>query len=268
MNIQFFLFILFLVARTVVSAQESIEAFDLERQYSLVSVLSPTDDNGTAQSIDKTKESYALEGLTDSSRADTIPRPPKRKLLPSNMSFMERALWDEDGLVRGIGIASPLTPEVRKSELGLRRTMLTMHQIGGFLTLGLMATTVYWGQQALNHPPPALLSPSYPNQPRGKGGNTYTKNHQLFLTLTLFSYGATGALAIFSPPPLIRRDETSTTTLHKALAWIHFGGMVLTPILGSRIGRSYSATGVARFHQVSAYITTATLAASLIVVTF
>ena len=189
---------------------------------------------------------------SDSMMRQDLPDRPKPRLLPDNMSFVERSVWGETGLVREIGIASPLTPEVRKHELAVRRTMLTMHQIGGFVTLGLMGTAVYYGQMTLNNP-----------QTR-----TYRSRHQTFVTATIFSYAATGLLAALSPPPLIRRDETSTTTIHKTLAWIHFAGMILTPIIGSTLHHSMSYDQQARFHQVSAYITTATLAASLIVITF
>jgi len=170
------------------------------------------------------------------------------------MSFLERGLWDENGFLRNIGIASPLTPESRRSELALRRTMLSIHQIGGFLTLALMGTTVWYGQHALDHP----------------AVRTYRNMHQTFVTATIISYTATGLLSVLSPPPLIRRDEVSTTTIHKTLAWIHFAGMVLTPILGASLhrNRSMSYDQLARFHQVSAYVTTATFAAAMIVITF
>ena len=184
---------------------------------------------------------------------ETAATVPKRKLLPDNMSWLERDLWGENGLVRSIAIASPLTPEVRKGELQVRRTMLTMHQIGGFLTVGLIGTTLYYGQMSLSNP-----------QIR-----SYRSSHQTFVTLSIFSYGATGALAILSPPPLIRRDdETSTTTIHKMLAWVHFAGMVVTPILGASLKRSFQYDKLARYHQISGYITGGTLLASLIIVTF
>jgi hypothetical protein len=76
-------------------------------------------------------------------------------------------------------------------------------------------------------------------------------------------------LAILAPPPLIRRDEVSTTTIHKTLAWVHVAGMIITPILGGMIKRrTGSAIQSERVHQVSAYITTAVFAASMITVTF
>jgi len=189
--------------------------------------------------------------LSDSARADSVPPAAKRKLLPDNMSFMERGLWGERGILRGMGLASPLTPTVRKSELGLRRTMLTMHQIGGFITLGLMGTTVYFGQRTLDN----------------SGNRSYRDAHQGFVTATIISYTATGLLAILSPPPFIRRDEVSTTTIHKTLAWVHFAGMIVTPIIGMSLRHSLNYDQLARFHQISAYITTATLAASMIIIT-
>ncbi len=197
----------------------------------------------------------------DSTEVDSFPPLVKPKLLPDDMSLMERGLWGESGILRGIGIASPLTPEVRKHELAVRRTMLTMHQIGGFLTLGSMITAVYFGQKSLSSP--------Y----TGQSHDPYRSSHQTFVKTTIGLYAATGLLAILSPPPLIRRDETSTTTIHKTLAWIHVAGMIVTPLLGNAVlkrgpvGR-YADLNQARFHQISAYITTAVFAASLIVVTF
>ena len=164
---------------------------------------------------------------------------------------MEKWLWGEDGVVRGIGLEPPLTPNERRSELSLRRTMLTAHQIGGFVTLGLMIGAVYFGQQIID------------------GHPEYRRNHQYFVTATIISYSATGLLAILSPPPLIRRNEVSTTTIHKTLAWIHVAGMIITPILGGMIKRrSSSAMESEHIHQISGYLTTATFAASMIVVTF
>jgi hypothetical protein len=185
-------------------------------------------------------------GTQDSAASERM----RRKLLPEHMSFVERGLWGEHGMLRGMGLASSLTPEVRKSELGLRRTMLSIHQIGGFVTLGLMYGACYYGQRVID------------------GNNGYRGAHQGFVAATIASYSLTGLLAALSPPPLIRRDETSTTTIHKTLAWVHFAGMILTPILGSLINRHGDYYQQAHVHQVCAYITAATLTASMIVITF
>ena len=182
--------------------------------------------------------------------ADDSAAAPKRRLLPANMSFMEKGLWGENGVLRSIGLASPLTPEVRRSELGLRRTMLTIHQIGGFVTLASMVTAAYFGQKIID------------------GESGYRRNHQIAVATTIAAYSVTGLLAVLSPPPMIRRDEVNTITVHKTLAWVHFLGMVATPILGGMINRHADYYQRAHIHQVSAYITTAALAASMIIVTF
>ena len=198
----------------------------------------------------------------ESARVDSLPPSVVRRLLPENISFGERTLWGENGILRSTGIAAPLTPQSRRSELQLRRTMLVMHQVGGFLTLGSMIAALYYGQKS-------LLDPN-----SGQRDDPYRSKHQLFVTSTIVLYTGTGLLALASPPPLIRRgDEMSTTTIHKTLAWVHFIGMVVTPILGGTIlkrgpiGR-YVDLNQARFHQISGYVTAGALAASMISVTF
>jgi hypothetical protein len=188
----------------------------------------------------------------DSAQADSLHHAMVHRLLPPHLSLLESGLWGENGILRSTGLAGPLTAESRKRELSLRRAMLTVHQVGGFLTLGLMGTTVYFGQMALDNP----------------RTRSYRETHSDFVTATILSYSLTGALALLSPPPLIRRDEISTTSIHKTLAWIHVAGMILTPILGASLHHSMNYDQRARFHQISAYVTTATFAASMIVVTF
>ncbi len=177
--------------------------------------------------------------------ADSLPPVVKRNLLPQKMSFVERGIWGENGVLRSIGVASPLTPEARKCELNVRRIMLTVHQVGGFVTLGLMGTAAYFGQKVID------------------GDRSARYNHFTFVYATLGSYATTGALSVLSPPPLIRRDEFSTTTIHKTLAWLHFAGMVVTPLLA----RGRLTPERERIHQVSAYVTTAIFATSLLVIT-
>jgi hypothetical protein len=200
---------------------------------------------------DQGRDGFGSIAANDTAAADTGFHAVKPRLLPENISFMERGLWGENGFLRKIGIASPLSPETRKSEIALRRTMLTAHQVGGFLTLGLMLGSVYTGQQIID------------------GREQFRGAHQAFVVSTIASYSVTALLSVLSPPPLIRRNEISTTTIHKTLAWVHFAGMVVTPILASAINRrSSSYEDKARVHQISAYITTSTFALSMIVLFF
>jgi hypothetical protein len=184
----------------------------------------------------------------DSLPVSIVRRP---RLLPENLGFFERNLWSENGLFRTMGIAAPLTPESRKSELSLRRTMLVAHETSGFVTLGLMVTTVYYGQKVID------------------GNYSLRRTHTNFADATIATYSLTAFLSLLSPPPVIRRNEISTVSIHRALAWVHFTGMILTPIIASlaqKRGASYDS--VLRIHQVSAYITTTAFAASMIVMTF
>ncbi len=201
------------------------------------------------------EDTVKIDTTQDSSLSDlsSLSLAIKPKLLPDNMSFMEKFLWDEDGFMRKLGVAGPLTKESRESELKARRTMLTVHQISGLATLGLMLTADYFGQRVID------------------GHRSDGDIHQAFVGLTIGTYALTGMLAVLAPPPLIRREgeRISTTGIHKTLAWVHFAGMILTPILGSLIENHHKLNiDKAHFHQISAYTTTAVFAASVIVLTF
>lgn len=176
-------------------------------------------------------------------------------MLPKNISLIEKGLWGENGFLRTVGLAPELTLESRKSELGLRRTMLSIHQIGGFTTLGLMLATCYYGQKIIDG--------------GVNGRRDFEKTKYLFINLTISSYTLTGLLSILSPPPMIRRDEFSTTSVHKTLAWFHIAGMIATPLLGRLIvqHRQFH-MDKAHYHQVAGYITTAIFASAMIVITF
>ena len=201
--------------------------------------------------VDTTIEENSPEG-------DTLVKEETPKLLPDKISFGEKLFWGESGVFRGIGIASPLTPEVRKHELTVRRAMLTMHQIGGFLALAAMIGTAWTGQRTLDDP----------------RNRTLRNDHQKMILATVITYSLTASLSILSPPPLIRRDQGGTTAIHKTLAWFHVAGMILTPILGSMVSQKgvKGSLGInidkAHFHQYAGYITTAIFAASMIVITF
>jgi hypothetical protein len=232
-----------LVVQTM-PAQEALSHFTLETASPSSQMFRPEIDLRTQLILHPVSYEGELSPL------DTFPRPTVRRLLPNNMSFMEKGLWGEDGFLRTSGMASPLTPESRMNELSLRRGMLVAHQIGGFVTLGLMASAAYSGQKIID------------------GNSGYRPYHQGFIVATIATYSATAVLAVLSPPPMIRRDEISTTTIHKTLAWVHAAGMIITPILGSMISRRSSSTQKEHIHQLSGYITLATYTASLITVTF
>lgn len=167
-------------------------------------------------------------------------------LLPEILSPGERLFWGERGLMRVIG-AFPLNEESREQELILRRGLLTAHQIGGFLTLASMIATAYAGQMIVN------------------GDNSYETAKTRLAWTTVGAYFTTASLALLSPPPLLRRAGWSSVSTHKALAWVHFTGMVVTPLLGVMVDGDRDRQ---MLHQVSGYVTTAAFAGAMLVITF
>ncbi len=179
-------------------------------------------------------------------------------LLPEILSPGEHLIWGEHGMMRRTGIY-PLTLESREKELGLRRTMLTVHEVGGFVTLGAMLATVTYGQLALN------------------GYTSLGSVHKTLASATIASYFLTAGLSLLCPPPLVRRKEWNTVSIHKGLAIVHFSGMILTPLLANGIASRDRGSGMsnvqinrdkARVHQISGYITTAAFASAMAVITF
>jgi len=251
------------VLMTIVAAR--LNAQDIPSQFEVANKLTASREgnyatfdpiNDFSASQEAIPSQFDLAPTPDVSREvtidqDSLAQPSYRRLLPLNMSIMEKWMWGENGLMRETGIVGPLSPQERKGELNLRRTMLTTHQIGGFVTLAFMWSAAYFGQKIVD------------------GHPEYRRNHKYAVTGTIITYSATGLLAILSPPPLIRRDEVSTTTIHKTLAWVHVAGMILTPILGGMVMHRHSTNlQIEHFHQFSGYITTAVFTASMITVTF
>ena len=189
--------------------------------------------------------------------ANTDEEKTARRLLPEDMSWMEKFLWGAHGIFR----SGELTPQKRKSELALRRTMLTWHQRLGITTWFLMSATVLAGQLTLN------------------GNRKYRDWHSPLADATIIGYSATALLAILSPPPLIRRSEEHDTVFwHKLLAFVHAAGMIALPILANSIVRRSRFNGVrgpkrfnmarARAHQITAYVTYTAFTASIITIFF
>jgi hypothetical protein len=173
-----------------------------------------------------------------------------QQLLPEKMGFVKKAFWGEHGLMRTLKI-SPLTAEGRQKELRVRHTMLKVHQFMGIATVAGMLTTIYYGQQI-------------------KSGNyKFIKRKDVAAGITVSCYTITGLMQLLAPPPLIIRKSTggwSSIKVHRTLAYVHFTGMMVTPLLGIYLhNHGYD---LITYHQVSAYVTTAALATAMIVMTF
>ena len=186
-------------------------------------------------------DSLMLEDTTHAAAAAAMP------LLPTPLGPMESVMWSEHGLMRKT-FNLPLTAKERDKELKARRNMLALHQIGGFATLAALAATVVLGQLTYN------------------GNESMGPVHGAMAMTAVTMYFTTASLAIFTPPPAIRRGEWSTVSTHKLLATVHFSGMLLTPFLGSMVADNRR--DLRTIHLVSGYVTTAAFAGAMIAVTF
>ena len=176
---------------------------------------------------------------------------PPAQLLPDHMLLSQRMFWGKKGLMRITNVV-PLTLAGREKELNIRRTMLNLHQIGGFITLaGFLAQGIVGSQ---------LYSAQ---------GADYTRLldlHRGIGTATNIAYATTTLLSLSTPPATVgRRRGLSTITLHKYLAVVHLAGMIATNVLGNRVRENDS---LKPYHRAAAYTTFGAYAISVLVLKF
>ena len=180
------------------------------------------------------------EDLFNSLRQETTK---DESLLPNRMIFTQRALWGNNGLLRKAGIF-PLNVEQREKELKLRRSMLKIHQIIGYLTLAGMVTQGFLGGKLYN------------NWERG-----LYNTHKTVGNLTSISYFTGAGLSLFAPPPLINKKTKGLSSIkaHKYLASVHFSAMLATNVFKNRNQQ---------IHKISAYTAVGSFAAAVLVFNF
>ena len=180
------------------------------------------------------------EDLFNSLRQETTK---DESLLPNRMIFTQRALWGNNGLLRKAGIF-PLNVEQREKELKLRRSMLKIHQVIGYLTLAGMVTQGFLGGKLYN------------NWERG-----LYNTHKTVGNLTSISYFTGAGLSLFAPPPLINKKTKGLSSIkaHKYLASVHFSAMLSTNIFKNKNKQ---------IHKISAYTAVGSFAAAVLVFNF
>ena len=180
------------------------------------------------------------EDLFNSLRQETVK---DESLIPKRMIFTQRALWGNKGLLRKFGIF-PLNVEQREKELKLRRSMLKIHQIIGYLTLAGMVTQGFLGGKLYN------------NWERG-----LYNTHKTVGNLTSISYFTGAGLSLFAPPPLINKKSKGLSSIkaHKYLASVHFSAMLATNVFKKRNQQ---------IHKISAYTAVGSFAAAVLVFNF
>jgi Carboxypeptidase regulatory-like domain len=129
--------------------------------------------------------------------------------------------------------------------------MLRIHQKLGLITTGPLLATVILGSFAGGRQTSSSLRDA----------------HVALGSLTAGLYFTTAYYAIFAPN-LPGTKARGPIRLHKALAWIHGPGMILTPILGamafSQKSNGEKVHGIAQAHGVVAYVTAAAYVAAIL----
>lgn len=98
--------------------------------------------------------------------------------------------------------------QLSKTEMKERQSKLKTHEVLGLSTLGLMTATLLTGNSALDN------------------------NMHMYLGFATGAlYMTTAYFSLTAPKPEGMKDK-GKVKWHKALAWIHFPAMIITPILG------------------------------------
>ena len=164
------------------------------------------------------------------------------ELLPERMVFTQSLLWGKNGLFRKTGI-SPLNIENREKELKIRKTMLTAHQVLGYVTLVSMVAQGIIGGKLYN------------------GQDDLYNTHKTMGNIVNVGYFTGAGLSLFAPPPLINKKVKGFNSIkaHKILATIHFSSMVAT---------NYYKDKNKDNHKAAAYTAFASYATAVLVIKF
>lgn len=174
--------------------------------------------------------SVTVQGQEDLFRSLRAETQPDESLLPDRMIFTQSLLWGERGLMRKTGW-SPLSTEQREKELKVRRKMLKIHQLIGYVTLAGMVTQGIMGTQLY------------------KGRSRYYDTHETIGNLTSISYFTGAGLSLFAPPPLTNKKHKGLSSIkaHKYLATLHFSAMVATNVLAEENTKLHRAAALTAF---------------------
>jgi hypothetical protein len=183
--------------------------------------------------------------------AASKPPPPKTKPPPPKDDF---SLLPEEAK------PDPKAAARLEQQLARRRTMLQLHQVGGFAVLGSLGATVVLGQL------------DYLDK-YGGGGDTgkYHLWHRWVSFASAAIFAGTASLAVFAPTPLEKPVRLDTATLHKMAMTIASAGMAAQIVLGivtaSKEGQPVQ-RDLALAHQIIGYTALVSTYAGFLVLTF
>lgn len=166
------------------------------------------------------------------------------QLLPRHMMFTQRMMWGERGLMRNFKTFK-LSESERDMEMEIRNKMLFAHEYLGYATLASLAGECVVGIMLYN-------------------GKNVSGLHEGLAGFTNTCYFSTAALALFTPPRMKDRPSGwSYAKIHKALAIVHFTGMIATNILAGLAEDNHK---MAKYHKVAAITTFASYFAATVVI--
>jgi hypothetical protein len=138
-----------------------------------------------------------------------------------------------------------------QARLDKRSHMLKIHQRLGLITLAPLVATLFAANGAAGH----------------KSTASGRDLHAILGGTTAALYLTTASFAIFAPK-IAGTPTRGPIRVHKALAWIHGPGMILTPILGSlalaQRNRGEKVHGIASAHGAVAGVTAAAYGAAML----
>lgn len=141
--------------------------------------------------------------------------------------------------------------------LDKRSHMLQIHQKLGLLTAIPMVASIITGPGAKGH--------------HGLPGNPTGRDVHAGLGILTTGMYFTSAYFAVRAPKLPDTKSYGLIRLHKALAWVHGPGMILTPILGSiafaQLSNGERVHGIAKYHAWAAYTTAGAYGAAILSVT-
>ncbi len=142
--------------------------------------------------------------------------------------------------------------------LNKRSHMLQIHQKLGMVTVAAMVAALVASGGAKGH--------------HGEPGSPTGRNvHMALGATTAGLYAATAYFALAAPhvPGIKVRGPIR---LHRAMAWIHGPGMVMTAVLGamaySQLSKGERVHGIAKYHSTAAIVTAAALGTAVFAVSF
>jgi hypothetical protein len=191
-------------------------------------------------SLQAALETSADQGNPDPEQANPSPPPETPPPASSQPSLQDLGFTPE----QQIG-------SVEKQALLDKRTrMLKIHQRLGLITIIPFVATLATAGGAKEH----------------EGGSSQRNLHAALGLVTAAMYIATASYAIRAPKIEGMRTR-GQIRWHKALAWVHGVGMVLTPILGAmarnQLDNGEKVHGIAKAHSTVAAITVAAYAAAI-----